>query len=101
MSATLLAETEALLQKHSPADFDNTIDAFPECIEYVRAVEDEDAWQHSYESLDGFYRAHEDRHPLIRVYADARREISTAETLTSPHESATQRLQRLVNTRGE
>ncbi len=94
MSAALLSEAERILRKHSPADFDNTIDAFPESIEYVRGVEDAEAWRNGYGSLDDFYAAHEPRHPRIRVYSEARREIETAD-FSAPPEAATQRLERL------
>lgn len=63
MNATLLAETERILGKHDPVSFDTTFGAWPECIEYVRAVEDEEAWKTAYPSLEAFYAAHEARHP--------------------------------------
>jgi len=40
MSESLLAEAERVLHAHSTASFDTTSHVFPECIEYVRAVED-------------------------------------------------------------
>ena len=95
MNAVLLSEAERILQKHDPETFDSTLDAFPECIEYVRVVEDEEAWRAGYESLEAFHAAHERRHPDIRLYARARREIETADPLTSPGGTATQRLERL------
>lgn len=95
MNATLLAEAERLLQKHSPADFDRSIDAAPESIEAVRLVEDNDLWKAAYASLDEFYAAHEAQHPDIRVYGDVRREIATADVLQGPHGTITQRIARL------
>jgi hypothetical protein len=95
MNATLLGEAERILQKHRPADFETTNDAWPECIEYVRAVEHEEAWRARYDSLDSFYAAHEARHPDIRYYTKARREIETADPLTSPGGTPAQRLERL------
>lgn len=95
MSATLVAEAERILQLHSPAEFETTVHAWPECIEYVRAVEDEEAWKAGYESLEAFYASHEARHPDIRLYAKARREIETADPLTSPGGTPAQRLARL------
>lgn len=55
MNTTLLGEAERILRQHSPADFENTIAAAPECIEFVRAVEDQEAWRAGYGSLDAFY----------------------------------------------
>ena len=95
VNTVLLAEAERVLRHHSPADFDTTIDAAPECVELARAVEDEGAWRVGYESLDAFYAAHEARHPDIRFYADVRREIETADPLTSPGGTITQRIARL------
>jgi hypothetical protein len=94
MNTTLLAEAERTLQEHRPADFDSTFDAAPECIEYVRAVEEEEAWRAGYSSLDDFYAAHEAQHPDIRFYAAVRREIATADPLTSPGGTITQRIAR-------
>jgi hypothetical protein len=99
VSAVLLAEAERILAKHSPADFDTTIDAAPESIEYVRVVEDAEAWRSSYPSLDAFYAAHEARHPDIRVYAAVRREIETADPLTATGGTISQRIARLRSTR--
>ncbi len=95
MSATLLAEAERILRLHSPDTFETTMDAWPECIEYVRVVDDQEAWKAGYESLDAFYAAHEARHPDIRLYGKARREIETADPLTSPGGTPTQVLDRL------
>jgi hypothetical protein len=95
MSATLLGETERILQKHRPADFETTNEAWPECIEYVRSVEQDEAWRARYDSLDSFYAAHEATHPDIRYYARARHEIETADPLTSPGGTPAQRLDRL------
>jgi hypothetical protein len=100
VSATPLAEAERVLREHAPADFDTTIDAAPESIEVVMAVEDEEAWRAGYESLDAFYAAHETRHPDIRLYAQVRREIATADPLTSPGGTISQRLARLSEQRG-
>jgi len=58
MSESLLAAAERVLHAHSTASFDTTSHVFPECIEYVRAVEDEQAWKAAYWSLDAFYAAH-------------------------------------------
>ena len=80
----LLAEAERLLAAHSPAAFDTSIDAFPECIEVVRGVEDEEAWRAGYSSLEAFYAAHEARHPDIRLYARVRRDIATISPLHDP-----------------
>jgi hypothetical protein len=95
MSAGLLHEAERILREHSPDQFDSTIDAGPECIEVVRAVEDTEAWRAAYESLDAFYSAHEGRHPDIRLYGDVRREIASADPLTSPGGTISQRIARL------
>lgn len=100
MNATLLAEAERILARHSPADFDTTIDAAPESIEFVRVVEDDGAWQAAYPTLEAFYAAHEARHPDIRFYGDVRREIETADPLTSPGGTISQRLERLRSERG-
>jgi hypothetical protein len=90
----LLAETERLLRKHSPVDFDSTIDAAPESIEFVRAVEDEEAWRVGYDSLEAFYAAHEAQHPDIRVYGAVRREMETEDILTSPGGTISKRIAR-------
>jgi hypothetical protein len=95
MDATLLAETERRLAEHDPSTFDASLVAWPECIEFVRAVEDASAWQAGYPSLEAFYAAHESRHPDIRIYARARREIEAADALTSPGGLPSQRLARL------
>jgi hypothetical protein len=94
VNVVLLNEAERVLNKYDPASFDSTIDAFPECIELVRVVEDDQAWKGVYDSLDSFYAAHEQKHPDIRLYAKARREIETADPLTSTG-PASQRLARL------
>jgi hypothetical protein len=75
-AAVLLMEAEEALLAHDPAAFDTTIDAFGECTEFVRAVEDEEAWKAAYPSLEAFYELHEARHPDIRYYARARRETA-------------------------
>ena len=77
--SVMLDEAERVLRTHSPVTFDTTIDAFPECIEFVRAVEDEEAWKARYNSLEAFYAAHEKRHPDVRLYGRARRMIATAD----------------------
>src|SRR6266508_1642841 len=96
MAVGLLTEAERLLRTHSPASFKSGGDpfAFAECIEIVRAVEDEEAWTPAYPSLDAFYAEHEDRHPDVRLYGAARREILHAD-LSSPAETPAQILQRL------
>jgi hypothetical protein len=94
MSQTLLAEAERVLHGHAPASFDTTNDAFAACIEFVSAVEDERAWRAAYWSLDAFYDAHTARHPDIRFYGEARRELERAEA-SSEYETPTQRLERL------
>jgi hypothetical protein len=83
-SDVLLAEAERLLVAHSPAAFDTSIDGFPDCIECVRRVEDDEAWRASYPSLEAFYAAHEARHPDIRLYARVRRDIATISPLHDP-----------------
>jgi hypothetical protein len=92
--AILLAEAEEALLKQDPAMFDTTPDAFAECIEYVRAVGDEEAWRAAYPSLEAFYELHEARHPDIRYYARASREIATADALTAPGGLPSERLRR-------
>ena len=94
MNVTLLAEAERLLVQHDPATFDTAVDAFPECIDAVRAVEDEQAWQASYPSLEAFYAAHEELHPDIRLYGQARRDVTAGDPLTSGG-LPSQRLERL------
>lgn len=89
-----LREAEATLQRHSPAAFGTSLDAGPECIEFVRAVEDEEAWKAGYESLEAFYAAHEERHPDIRLYGGVRREILTEDLLTSAGGTIAERIER-------
>lgn len=95
MTDVLLAETERLLQKHHPGLFDTTIDAAPESIHYVRQVEDTEAWREEYPSLEAFYAAHAARHPDIRFYGQVDREVNTADPLTSPGGTISQRIARL------
>jgi hypothetical protein len=95
MRPAFLNEAESLLARHSPARFDTSIDAFPECIEIVRLVEDQEAWKGVYPSLEAFYAPHEDRHPDIRLYSKARREIATENPLTDPGGPPSKRLARL------
>jgi hypothetical protein len=98
--SVILDEAERLLEKHHPHVFDQPLSfGFPECIGYVRAVEDEEAWKGRYGSLDEFYAAHARKHPRIRVYAAAQREIATADPLTSAGERPTHRLERLWQAR--
>jgi hypothetical protein len=82
-SDVLLAEAERLLAAHSPAAFDTSIDGFPNCIEYVRRVEDEEAWRANYPSLEAFYDTQAARHPDIRPYGKVRRDIAT---ISPPHD---------------
>jgi len=93
--AVLLAEAERVLREHGPAEFATTIDVAPECIEYVRAVEDEEAWKAAYPSVEAFYAAHEGRHPCIRVYGAVRREIEQADPSHGPGGTIAQRVERL------
>jgi hypothetical protein len=95
MNATLLAETERILRKHDPASFDTAIDAWPESIEYVRVLEDEAAWKAAYPSLEAFHAAHEERHPDIRFYSRAVREIESRSLLEDGYESPSAKLARL------
>ncbi len=80
----VLAEAERLLGAHSPDAFDTSIDGFPDCIEYVRRVEDEEAWRAGYPSLEAFYDTQAARHPDIRFYARVRRDIATITPLHDP-----------------
>ncbi len=91
----LLNEAERVLDKHDPASFDSSIDAFPECIELVRVVEEQEAWKRVYSSLEDFYAGHDDKHPDIRLYAEAARRVETDEPLTSPGGLASALLARL------
>jgi hypothetical protein len=86
--------TELLLEKYGPADFDEGLDTFEECIELVTVVEIRRAWASSYRTINGFYKTHEDRHPRIRVYSAARQEKATTDPSTST-ETPTQQLDRL------
>jgi hypothetical protein len=93
-----LAQAEAWLAMHRPADFDSpTSFAAPESIEAVRVVEDNGFWKSKYESVEAFYKAHEAQHPDIRVYGDVRREIATADPLTSPGGMISERIARHRN----
>jgi hypothetical protein len=83
-SDVLLAEAERLLATHSPAAFDTSVDGFPDCIEYVRRVEDEETWRGGYPSLEAFYDTQAARHPDIRLYARVRRDIATISPLHDP-----------------
>jgi hypothetical protein len=83
-SDVLLAEVERLLAAHSPAAFDTSIDGFPDCIEFVRRVEDEEAWRAGYPSLEAFYAMQAARHPDIRLYAKVRRDIATISPVHDP-----------------
>jgi len=83
----LLAEVERLLAAHSPAAFDTSIDGFTDCIEYVRRVEDEEAWRAGYPSLEAFYDTQAARHPDIRSYASVRRTRTPRERRHAPEPS--------------
>ena len=83
-SDVLLAEAERLLAAHSPAAFDTSIDGFPDCIEFVRRVEDEEGWRDGYPSLEAFYDTQAARHPDVRLYARVRRDIATISPLHDP-----------------
>jgi hypothetical protein len=80
----ILTEAERLLTAHSPDVFDTSIDGFPNCIEYVRRVEDEEAWRAGYPSLEAFYDTQAARHPDIRSYARVRRDIATISPVHDP-----------------
>jgi hypothetical protein len=97
-SDALLAEVERLLTAHSPAAFDTSIDGFPDCIEFVRRVEDEEAWRAGYPSLEAFYDTQAARHPDIRLYAKVRRNIASISPLRDPGGLPSAMLERL---RGE
>lgn len=94
-----LAQAEAWLAMHHPADFDSpTSSAAPESIEAVRVVEDNGFWKSKYDSLEAFYRAHQAQHPDIRHYGDVRREIANEESiLTSPGGMISERIARHRN----
>lgn len=92
MDAVLLNEAERVLKNHPASAFDSPAGAAPDCIELVRQVEDNKAWQAAYESLDAFYVAHEAQHPDMRFYAAVRREIETDDPLTSPGGTISKRL---------
>jgi hypothetical protein len=81
LDAVLLHEAERILRKHDPGEFATSLAAFPERIEYVRQVEDQEAWKAGYPSLESFYQANEGKHPLIRVYGEYRRRIETEQPL--------------------
>ena len=68
--------------------------AAPESIEAVRVVEDEEAWEGTYASLEDFYAAHSERHPDIRVYGVVRREIASEIALTSEGGTISERIAR-------
>jgi hypothetical protein len=55
--------------------------AYAECIEFLRAVEDEEAWKVRYPSLEAFYVAHQSRHPDIRLYGPERRDSMVEDPL--------------------
>jgi hypothetical protein len=93
--AVTLAEAERVLRLYFPSQFDTSAVAYPECIEAVRNVEDDEAWREGYPSLDAFYDTHEDKHPAISLYGIDRRRIEKADRLTDPSEKPTQRLEHL------
>jgi hypothetical protein len=95
MNGTILSEAERILALHHPDAFDSSVDAWPECIEFVGAVEESEAWRGRYSSLETFYAAHEARHPDMRLYAEARREIEASDPMTSPPSLPSQVLARL------
>jgi hypothetical protein len=79
-----LGGSRAPLGRALPDAFDTSIDSFPECIEFVRRVEDEEAWRAGYPSLEAFYDTQAARHPDIRSYAKVRRDIATISPLHDP-----------------
>jgi len=67
----ILSEAERVLALHHPSQFESTLDAWPESIEVVYAVETSEAWRGRYPSLEDFYRprAAAPRHPALRCRA--------------------------------
>ena len=56
MSAAVLRQAESILNKHTPAEFDQADNlAAVECFAAVRSVKDERAWLFRYPSLETFY----------------------------------------------
>lgn len=64
-----LDDREKVLREGTPGDFETTPYAAIDCIAAAHAVVDREVWRTGYDSLESFYRAHEARHPDIRVYA--------------------------------
>ena len=96
MSASVLRHAESILNKYTPADFDKAGNfAAVECFDAVRGVKDERAWTFRYPSLETFYVMHELRHPDVRYYAAADRELRSDDPLTGRYEMPSQRLARL------
>ena len=93
MTARYLLKADDVLRTYEPAEFDSDAYAYAQCIEIVRAVEDERSWELIHPSIERFYATYEDRHPDIRLYGVACREITAG---TSPRgESASETLARL------
>jgi hypothetical protein len=58
--------------------------ASPTASSTSRRVEDEEAWQVGYSSLEAFYDTQAARHPDIRLYAKVRRDIATISPVHDP-----------------
>lgn len=95
MSVVHLSEAERRLRLYDPAKFDSDPFGGPECLEWVRLVEDSEAWRNAYPSLEDFYAEHESRHPDIRLYGRLRRQIETEDPLRSDGGTIRVRLARL------
>lgn len=95
MSVVHLSEAERRLRLYDPTNFDSDLFGGPECLEWVRLVEDTEAWRNAYPSLEAFYAAHESRHPDIRLYGQLRRQLGTDDPLKSEGGTIGVRLARL------
>ena len=94
-SVVHLSEAERRLRLWDPGTFDSNPFAGPECLEWVRLVEDTAAWRHGYSSLEDFYAEHERQHPDIRLYGELRRQLGTDDPLRSAGGTIGVRLGRL------
>ena len=76
----LIAEEN--LREDDPADFNTNDMRAALCVDSVRNAEEEEAWRLGYDTLESFYREHEERHPDIRFYALVSRELWNADLMT-------------------
>lgn len=73
-----LRSAEGMLQNYRLVDVENDAEALQDCVGIVGWIEEDELWRARYDSLESFYRAHEEQRPQIRDYGAVEREIPSA-----------------------